>query len=240
MLPKFKVFSIENAIFILQILSIVFGVTSILFFSVSLSTLNYDDSIQISSSLRNIYNNVGTYSGLYQFTLVIIGFWVTLRRLKLSLDTSDKTEIRESKANKTETLEHCAYFFKDVLIDFNELNKKIGYTNTFSFWGTDKKFTRADLKKTDDLLEEIISINKLHEAEILSTFYKLELFSSMLVIGTLDKDLAKTLIIYPYVVNTTKLYKFMAYHMGSEKSEFMSNTIELCNEWYKEIENKLP
>ncbi len=143
---------------------------------------------------------MGEYSGLYQFTLVIIGFWVTLRRLKLSLDIDDKTV-------NTVTLEQCNYYLTDIQVSFSLLIEDLASFGYNVKWAKLDVVTRENilLKYGEPTSAEIDNFLRSNKAIVLKPLYQLEAFSALFLKGNLNKELAYDVIGVTYDKQIGKL-----------------------------------
>ncbi len=242
-LPKLNEKDINTFIGILAILSSFFFIVSLFFFFSALTTLSFGYDGSFNGCVKRIYDAVSYYSGLYQFTLVIIGLYVTLTRLELSLDARDKTETREqnrisreedkeSKAIKTETLNYCFKYSDEIQKDYAEFTGLIPSGYNFQ-WLELEKLTYEELKDVypDQESNYIKKLNSKSKKETLILLYKLDAFSALLLKGNLDKDLSKDIIGKTFIYQVQMLFGIIAYYRPERNRDFCINTITLYNEW---------
>lgn len=197
--------------------------------------------------IDRLYNTLVKYSGLYQFTLVVGAFWVTLRQLGISQSNLKNTlnQIQfaqkniEEKRNKditSETLKQCNVYLEEIQIAYKELIETNVLSGMALDWHLLVKPNSDSLKKHyPTAYEKFQQIDRSVKNQVLITLYKLEAFSILVIYGNLDKKLALEIFGYTFIKQTGFLIGLISYFRQENEHEFGQRTLRLYSEWKNEI-----
>ena len=234
----------KRLIITLKYFSISLGIISTFFILYSILTLlKFDQSIDFTETVDNIYSALATYSGLYKFTLVVWAFWATIHRLQISQDNYEttlnqmeyvQTDIinKQNKEINNETLKQCNYYLQDLQVEYQKIIESNLVTGMPLDWRLLTSLTNSSLiEKYPKIHNRLNETTRKQKNQILIALYKLESFSSLFIYGNLDSNLAKEIIGYTFSKQVGFLFGIISYFRDDTNSIFGKNTIKLYNEW---------
>lgn len=234
----------KRLITILQILSIIFSITS--FFLVIYSfifLLTPDRSVTLIKSVDNIYNALSTYSGIYKFTFIAFAFWATLRQLEISqknYETSSRqiqfiqNDLNLKKQNevKNETLKQCNYYLQEIQEAYKELMETDKINSLPLHNIVLKSYTNETLRQSYEHLVSLIdNLDIPIKNNVVLKLNKFEAFSALFIYGNLDNKLGKQLIGEAFTSQIGYLLGLISYFREDDNKIFCTNTIKLYHKW---------
>lgn len=228
---------------LLKLLAVILSLFSVIVFLYSL--YQFRELIYVVD-IGAVYSFLSTYSGLYNFTFIVLALLLTLHQIQLAQETNKETLnqikftqddilLKRNKEINDETLVHCKYYFTDIQACFKELTELGAFDRMPIKWDFLKSVDSESLKEHGSYYKIALTNIDEHRKEILLCLYKLEAFSAMFVRGNLDLNLGKEIIGYTYYAQTELCLGLIALFRTGDQSPFCKDVLELRTKWKSQI-----
>ncbi|HBS88484.1 MAG TPA: hypothetical protein DEA97_18135 [Bacteroidales bacterium] len=229
-----------------MLLSIGTAATALFFIVFSLSTgLQFEASVGFTQSIKNIYATIAAYSGLYQFTIIVLAFYATLKQIEISKESHNKTleqiqfvqnDIIEKRSAdlRSETLKQCNFYLNEMQVSFKDLIESNIFQSLSLNWVLLKEYDNPSLESSyPDFYKMMGKIERNSKNQVLIILYRLEAFSALFVHENLNMKIGYEIIGSTYSKQVGLLIGVISYFRETNNAEFCQNTIILYKEWTK-------